>query len=76
MAEVDRRLRGKGFPDNVGVRSVERQIKSLSEFIGAHTASELAMWRPKSKAEEWYERNKFWVWLVGMIVTGLLAKLL
>lgn len=78
MAEVDRLLRGKGFPDNVGVRSIERETKCLSEFIGAHTASELAMWRPKSKAEEWYERNKFWGWLVGIIVaiTGISARLL
>lgn len=78
MAEVDRRLRGKGFPENVGVRSVEREVKRLSEFIEEHTASELAMWRPKSKAEEWYEKNKFWVWLVGTLVAiaGLSAKLL
>jgi len=76
MAEVDRRLRGKGFPENVDVRSIDIEVMRLSEFIEEHTASELAMWRPKSKAEEWYEKNKFWVWLIGILVaiSGLSAE--
>lgn len=77
MAEVDRRLRGKGFPEKAVVRSVEWESKCMSDFIEEHITSELAMWKPKSKAEEWYERNKFWVWVAGILVAiaGLYVKL-
>ncbi len=78
MAEIDRRLRGKGFPEKVSLRSTEAEVNRLREFIEERIRSELAMWKPKWRVEEWYERNKFLVWLVGIIVTvaGLAAKFL
>ena len=78
MAQTDQRLLGKGYPQSVPLRSVEREVASMKEFIEKHVRAELEMWNPKSWYEEWYERNKFWVWAVGMVVAvaGLAAKFL
>lgn len=78
MAEIDRRLLGNGHPENMPLRSVEREVSQLRTFIEEYIRSELAMWKPRSAAEEWYERNKFWVWLAGIsvAVAGLAAKIL
>jgi hypothetical protein len=69
MAEIDRRLRGKGFPEKISLRSTESDVNRLREFIDERIRSELVMWKPKWRVEEWYERNKFLVWLLGIIVT-------
>lgn len=76
MADVDRRLRGKGFPDKVELRSIDREASALAQFIEERVRAEFAMWKPKSRVELWYERNKFWVWAIGIIVSilGLWAK--
>lgn len=77
MAEVDRRLRGKGFPEKVDLKSVDREISAMNQFLSEHIRAELAMWKPRSRVEGWYERNKFWVWVIGILLTlaGLWAKL-
>ena len=76
MADVDRRLRGKGFPDRVGLRSIDPEISAMVQFIEERIRAELVMWKPKSRVELWYESNKFWVWAIGIIVSilGLWAK--
>ncbi|MCZ8075566.1 MAG: hypothetical protein O9341_15715 [Paucibacter sp.] len=76
MADVDRRLRGEGYPESVPLRSVEGEVSQLRAFIDERVQSELAMWKPKSSLEEWYDRNKFLVWVVGTVLTvaGLVAK--
>ena len=78
MAEIDRRLLGNGFPETVPLRSIEGETAQLRAFIEERVRCELAMWKPRSAVEEWYDRNKFWVWLVGIVVgvAGLAAKLL
>lgn len=78
MAEVERRLLGKGFPERIPLRSVKSEVQQMIAFIEERVHCELAMWKPKPKLEEWYERNKFWVWLVGALVAvaSLFAKLL
>lgn len=78
MAEIDRRLLGKGFPETVPLCSIEGEVGRLRAFIEERTRCELAMWKPRSAVEEWYDRNKFWVWLVGIVVgvAGLVVKLL
>lgn len=78
MAEIDRRLRGKGYPESVPLRSVEGEVSQLRAFIDERVRCELAMWKPKSALEEWYDRNKFLVWVVGTVLTvaGLAAKFL
>ena len=69
MTDVDRRLRGRGFPDKVAIRPVEREIAVMDEFLGERIKTELAMWQPKAITEYWFERNKFWVWIVGITVS-------
>lgn len=78
MAEIDRRLRGKGYPESVPLRSVEGEVSQLRAFIDERVRCELAMWKPKSALEEWYDRNKFLVGVVGTVLTvaGLAAKFL
>lgn len=76
MADVDRRLRGKGYPNKVNLRSIEQEFQAMSEFIDERIRSELAMWKPKSRVQNWYERNTFWVWVVGIVlsIAALLLK--
>jgi hypothetical protein len=77
MADVDRRLRGKGFPDKVDLRSIDQEVSAMAQFIEERVRAELAMWKPKSRVEFWYERNKFFVWAIGIVVSivlGLWAK--
>lgn len=76
MAEVDRGLRGKGFPDKVELKSVDQEISAMNQFLDEHIRAELAMWKPKSRVENWYERNKFWMWAIGIFlsIVGLWAK--
>lgn len=76
MADVDRRLRGKGFPDKVALKSVDPEVSAMEQFIEERIRAELTMWKPKSRVELWYERNKFWVWAIGIILSilGLWAK--
>lgn len=76
MADVDRRLRGKGFPDKVALKSVDSEVATIVQFIEERVRAELAMWMPRSRVELWYERNKFWVWAIGILVSilGLWAK--
>lgn len=78
MAEIDRRLLAKGYPESMPLRSVEGEVSQLREFIEERIQCELAMWRPNSSVEEWYDRNKFWVWFVGIVVAlaSLAAKFL
>ena len=78
MADVDRRLRGKGYPNSVALRSVELEIQRMDKFLDERILAEIEMWRPKPWFEAWHERNKFWVWLTGIVLTiaGILAKIL
>jgi hypothetical protein len=71
MADVDRRLRGKCFPDKVALKSVDSEVATMVQFIEERVRTELAMWMPRSLVELWYERNKFWVWAIGILVSIL-----
>lgn len=78
MAEVDQRLLGRGFPQQVPLRSIEAEQEGMRAFIDRHALAELEMWKPRPWYERWYEQNKFWVWAAGIVVaiTGLAAKLI
>lgn len=78
MADVDRRLRGKGFPKNVPLRPIEREVRQMDRFIDELVRSELAMWVPKPRYEVWYERNKFMVWAIGilLVLAGIAVSLI
>ena len=80
MAEIDQRLNGNGHPKNVPLRRVEHEVQSMDQFIEERIHAELDMWRPSPKQkpglEGWYEKNKFWVWLIGTLIAiaGLCAR--
>lgn len=75
MAKIDRNLRGNGYPANVNLRSTKAEFDRISEFISIRVKSELLMWKPKRFYEEWYEKNKFLTWVVGIFVALLGATL-
>lgn len=70
MTEVDRRLRGNG---STQLRTAEKEMQRMSEFIEEHIRCELSMWKPKSKVEQWFQRNKFLAWLITtmLAIVGL-----
>jgi hypothetical protein len=65
-----------GVPDKVGLRSIDREVSAMTQFLDERVRAELAMWKPKSPVEGWYERNKFWMWVIGIVlsIVGLWAK--
>jgi hypothetical protein len=82
MAQIDQRLIGNGYPKNVPLRRVEQEVQGMDQFIDERIQAGLAMWKPlpnqKPKLEGWYEKNKFWVWLISTLIAiaGLCAKFL
>ena len=76
MAKLDQRLLGKGFPEKIPLRSIEKERNNMVNFIDIRIQSELELWRPKSKLETWYLHNKSIIWLVGIVLTviGLFEK--
>lgn len=68
MAKIDQRLRGKGFPDTIPLRRTENEFQRMKEFVEMFVQAELKLWQPKSKLEKWYERNKFIVWIIGILM--------
>ena len=76
MAKTDQRLKGRGYPEKIPLRSIEKDFENMKYFIEVRIKSELDMWKAKTKLEVWYEKNKSIVWLIGIIVAigGLIAK--
>lgn len=77
MADVDRRLRGEGFPNSVALASVDPEIQRMDKFLEERILAEIKMWKPKSRLESWYQQNRFLVWAIGTILSiiGIFAKL-
>ena len=73
MAEIDQRLRGKGFPHSVPVRSIDQETESVKAWIKEFVRSEIAMCQPRPWFETFYERNKFWIKFAGWLLTTLVA---
>ena len=46
MAEIDQRLIGNGYPQNVPLRRVQHEALSMDRFIEERIHAELAMWKP------------------------------
>ena len=45
MADVDRCLRGKGYPNSVALQSVEFEIQRMDKFLDERILAEIEMWR-------------------------------
>ena len=73
MANIDRRLRGNGYPESVAIRSVESNIAQLDVFIDRRVSAELAMLQPKSRVNDFYNDHPFLFWLVGLVIAAAVS---
>lgn len=74
MADVDRRLRGKGYPDKVRLRNTDAYIKGMEAFVSRRIESELRLWKSTpwiTRIEHFYESNKGLVWVIGAVISLL-----
>ncbi len=76
MQDIDRRLRGKGYPESVPKRDVSYEIKKMNDFLDKQIKiyEDLAFEVPDSRFKKWYQENPHWVWIIGIIIgTGILT---
>ena len=75
MEEIDRRLKGKGFPEKIPLRSIDVQLDEMKNFIDLRARAEQELWH-RSRFERWFKQNSFWVWVFGAIgaVVAIYAK--
>jgi hypothetical protein len=55
MAEIDQRLLGKGFPEQIARRSTANELDAMTQFLGSLIRGELDMWRPKEQSMMTYK---------------------
>ena len=70
MQEVDRRLRGKGYPESVPKRDISSEIKKMNNFLDKQieTYEDLAFQVPELGLKRWYQENPHWVWIIAIII--------
>ena len=51
MGDVDRNLRGKGYPESVPLRSVEGEVQRMNRFLDERIDAEVKMWRSSTMSE-------------------------
>ena len=69
MADIDRRLRGKGDPKSVPLRSTDSEVAGMEQFLDRRINAELAMLRPWRRINEFYNEHQFLIWLIGSLIT-------
>lgn len=69
MADVDRRLRGAGFPQNIEKKDVSVKIKPFLSLIDERVDSELTV---RKWLNEFYNNNPGLIWLIGLPFMGSL----
>jgi hypothetical protein len=75
MADVDQRLRGSGFPQNIVKRSVDAEIAAMDRFIDDRVKSEIAMYKPPAKSIKFYHEHPFLFWSISIFL-GILSVIL
>jgi len=69
MADIDRRLRGKGFPSSVDRRPTDREEKAIQDYIDQRKHDELGLVpKPKSRWNRFYHEQQFLIWVIGTII--------
>jgi len=81
MATIDRRLRGKGYPESVPMRDDSREVAEVEAFIARHVDGRLRLIPEFSRWARWNQRFKdhpLLVWIVATAISlaGVLGKLL
>jgi hypothetical protein len=77
MVDIDRRLRGKGYPNSVSPYNPQAHVSSSEAFVEERLRAETAlMSKKKNKLNAFYEEQKFWIWAIGVIiaVAGIIIK--
>ncbi|PKN68651.1 MAG: hypothetical protein CVU54_13540 [Deltaproteobacteria bacterium HGW-Deltaproteobacteria-12] len=78
MSDIDRGLRGLGFPNSVPKYNPRSEIETSEAFVLERMDAELALAPKKRKTlNTIYEEQKFWFWFIGIAIAvlGLLVKL-
>ena len=73
MAEIDRRLRGNGYPESVPLRDTAGEIAAVDAFIDKRIASEVQMVRPRFRINDFYNDHPFLFWLIALGVGTVVA---
>ena len=68
MADIDRRLIGKGYPESVPLRNTEAEVAEMELFIDRRINAEIAMQRPQWKINQFYNEHPFLFWFITLIV--------
>jgi len=68
MADIDRRLRGNGYPTSVALRDTVRELRAVEDFIDRRITAELAMIRPRLKIDDFYNDHPFLFWFIALLV--------
>lgn len=59
MADIDRRLRGKGFPENVTLRNIASEVGQMESLVDRRIATELSTLRRRHRINEFYNDHPF-----------------
>ena len=73
MADIDQRLRGKGYPEKVGRRRPERECSQMAEFIDQRIAAEQSMIKRTLRINEFYKEHPFLFWFIALIVSAIVG---
>jgi len=65
MADVDRRLRGRGYPRNVVKKDVRGKVEPFLSLIDERVRSELSA---RKRLNEFRHNNPGLTWLIGIII--------
>ena len=78
MQDIDRKLRGKGYPESVPKKDISYELKEMNDFLGKQikTYEDLAFQIPEGWFKKWYNKNPHLVWLLAAIIVPLIIWLL
>ena len=78
MDDIDRRLRGKGDPKSVPSYNPTNEYENITSFLNERFEAELYLLPKKNVLNKFYEKQKFWVWLVGIALSlaGIITKII
>ena len=73
MAEIDRRLRGKGFPQSVSLQSTSNEIAEVEAFVERRIAAEVSMVKRRYRINDFYNEHPFLFWFIALLVGSLVT---
>jgi hypothetical protein len=77
MSDIDQRLRGKGYPNSVPKHDPRGKVAASEAFVEERLSAELALAPKKRRTiNTFYEEQKFWFWLIGIVVAAIVGVLL